>query len=92
VHQFNHPNVNLSGPDAQSLYMVMMYSRSATVRTIGHHSPEAALYGNFQCYFGKVVAVDRLDALSSRPDTLGYFGHKVLLKYRIGTKLASLES
>jgi hypothetical protein len=53
---------------------------------------DAALYGSFQCYFGKAVAVDRPDAQSSRPDTLGYFGHNVLLKYRIGTKSASLES
>jgi hypothetical protein len=49
-------------------------------------------YGSFQCYFGKVVAVDHPDARSSRSDTLGYFGHNVLVKYRIGTKLASLES
>lgn len=34
----------------------------------------------------------RPDAQSSRPDTLGYFGHNFLFKYRIGTKLASLES
>jgi hypothetical protein len=27
-----------------------------------------------------------------RPDTLRYFGHNVLLKYQIWTKLASLES
>jgi hypothetical protein len=39
-----------------------------------------------------VVAVDRPNARSSRPDTLGYFGHNILLKYRIGTKLTSLES
>jgi hypothetical protein len=92
VHQFNCPDISLSGPDAQSLYMVMTCSRSATVWTIGHHCPDMALYGSFQCYFGKVVAVDRPDARSSRLDTLGYFGHNVLLKYRIGTKLASLES
>jgi len=92
VHQFNRPNVSLSGPDAQRLYMVMTCSRSATIRTIGHHRPDAALYGSFQCYFGKAVAVDRPDARSSRPDTLGYFGHNFLLKYRIGTKSASLES
>jgi hypothetical protein len=46
---------------------------------------DAALYGSFQCYFGKAVAVDR-------PDTLRCFGHNFLFKYRIGTKLASLES
>jgi hypothetical protein len=92
VHQFNRPDVILSGPDSQSLYMVMTCSRSATVWMIGHHHPDAALYGSFQCYFGKAVAVDRPDTRSSRPDTLRYFGHNFLLKYQIGTKLASLES
>jgi hypothetical protein len=92
VHLFNRPEVSLSGPDAQSLYMVMTCSRSATVRTIGHHRPNAALYGSFQCYFGKAVAVDRSDTRSSRPDTLGYFGYNVLLKYRIGMKSVSLEN
>jgi hypothetical protein len=42
-------------------------------------------YGSFQRYLGEVVAVDR-------PNTLGYFGHNVLLKYRIVMKLASLKS
>jgi hypothetical protein len=37
VHQFNRPDISLSGPDAQSLYMVMTCSQSETVRTIGHH-------------------------------------------------------
>jgi len=46
VHQFNHPDISLQGPDARL----------------------------------------------SRPDTLQYFGHNFLLKYRIGMKLASLES
>jgi len=49
-------------------------------------------YGSFQYYFGKAVAFDHLDARSSRLDTLWYFNHNVSLKYRIGTKLASLES
>jgi hypothetical protein len=53
---------------------------------------DAALYGSFQYYFGKAVAVDRPDARSSRPNTFRYFGHNLLLKYRIGTKLALLES
>jgi hypothetical protein len=57
-----------------------------------HHHPDAALYGSFQCNVGKAVAVDRPDARSSRPDNLGYFGHNVLLKYRIGMKSALLES
>jgi hypothetical protein len=86
MHRFNRPDVILSGPDAQSLHMVMTCSRSATVWTIGHHRPDAALYGSFQCYFGKAVAADRPDARSSRPDALRYFGHNFLLKYRIGTK------
>jgi hypothetical protein len=85
VHQFNRPDVSLSGPDAQSLYMGNDVQPKC-------NRPDAALYGSFQCYFGKAVAVDRPDARSSRPDTLGYFGHNVLLKYQIGTKLASLES
>jgi hypothetical protein len=42
--------------------------------------------------FGKAVAVDRPEARSSRPDTFRYFGHNFLLKYRIGTKSASLEN
>jgi len=92
VHQFNRPDFSLSGPDAQSLYIVMTCSRSATVQTIGHHCPDPALYRSFQCYFGKAVVVDRPDARSSCSDTLGYFGHNFLVKYRIGTKSASLES
>jgi hypothetical protein len=65
--------------------MVISYSRSTTVRT-------RPCYGSFQCYLGEAVAVDCPDAQPSRPDTLGYFGHNFLLKYRIGTKSASLES
>jgi hypothetical protein len=49
-------------------------------------------YGSFQGYFGKAVAVDRPDAQSSSSDTLQYFDHNFLLKYRIGMKLVSLES
>jgi hypothetical protein len=92
VHQFNLPDVSLQGPDAPSLIMVISCSRSVTVRTLGQHRPDAALYRSFQCYFGKAVAVDRPDVRSSRPDTLEYFGHNFLLKYQIGTKSASLES
>jgi hypothetical protein len=43
VHQFNRPEVSLQGPDAPSLIMVISYSRSATVRTLGQHRPDAAL-------------------------------------------------
>jgi hypothetical protein len=85
VHQFNRPDVSLQGPDAPSLIMVISCSRSATVRT-------RPCYGSFQCYLGEAVAVDRSDARSSRPDTFRYFGHNLLLKYWIGSKLASLES
>jgi hypothetical protein len=85
VHQFNRPDVSLQGPDAPSLIMVISCSRSATVRTW-------PCYGSFQRYLGEEVVVDRPDARSSRPDTLKYFGYNFLLKYRIGTKLASLES
>jgi hypothetical protein len=60
-------------------------SKSATVWT-------RPCYGSFQSYFGKTVAVDRLNARSSRPDALQYFDHNFLLKYRIGMKLVSLES
>jgi hypothetical protein len=60
-------------------------SRSATVWN-------RPCYGSFQSYFGKTVAVDRLNASSSRLDVLEYFDHNFLLKYRIGMKLVSLES
>jgi hypothetical protein len=43
VHQFNRPDVSLQGPDAPSLIMVISCSRSATVRTLGQHLPDAAL-------------------------------------------------
>jgi len=76
----------------QSLIIVITCSQSATVRTLGQHRPDTALYGSFQCYFRKAVAVDNPDAQSSRLDTLGYFGHNFLLKYRIETKSATLES
>jgi hypothetical protein len=43
VHQFNRLDVNLQGPDAPSLIMVILFSQSATVRTLGQHRPDAAL-------------------------------------------------
>jgi hypothetical protein len=43
VHQFNRPDVSLQGPDAPSLIMVILCSRSVTVRTLGQHRPDAAL-------------------------------------------------
>jgi hypothetical protein len=43
VHQFNRLDVSLQGPDAPSLIMVISCSRSATVRTLGQHRPDAAL-------------------------------------------------
>jgi hypothetical protein len=46
----------------------------------------------FNAFFKKAVAVDLPDTRSSRLDTLEYFDHNILVKYRIGTKLASLES
>jgi hypothetical protein len=64
VHQFNRPDVSLQGPDAPSLIMVISCSRSATVQTLGQHRPGAALYGSFQFYFGKAVAIDRLGTWS----------------------------
>jgi hypothetical protein len=51
------------------------------------HGPDAPkpYYGNYmpsKCKRSdaRAVAVDRPDARSSRPDTLGYFGHNILLK------------
>jgi len=41
VHQFNRPDVSLQGPDTLSLIMVISCSRSATVRTLGQHRPDA---------------------------------------------------
>jgi hypothetical protein len=78
VHQFNRLDVSLQGPDAPSLIMVISCSRSATVRT-------RPFYASFERYLGEAVANDR-------PDTFRYFGPNFLLKYQIGTKLASLES
>jgi len=43
MHQFNRPDISLQGPDAPSLIMVISYSRSATVRTLGQHRPDSAL-------------------------------------------------
>jgi len=37
------------------------------------------------------LTVDRPNAQSSHPDTLGYFGQNFLFKYQNGTKSASLE-
>jgi len=45
-------------------------------------SERGPCYGTFQRYFGNVVAVDRPDAQSSRPDDLQYFDHNFLLKYQ----------
>jgi hypothetical protein len=63
-----------------------------TVPTLGQAVRRGPCYGNFQRYFEKAVAVDRLDTPLSRPDALQYFDHNFLLKYRIGIKLVSLES
>jgi hypothetical protein len=60
-------------------------------RRSANPSGRGPCYGSFQHYFGKAVAVDRLDALSSCPDALQYFDHNFLLKYRIGMKFVSLE-
>jgi hypothetical protein len=43
VHQFNHPDVSLQGPDVPSYIMVISCSRSATFRTLGQHRPDAAM-------------------------------------------------
>jgi hypothetical protein len=43
MHQFNRPDDHPPGPDAPSLIMVITCSRSATVRTLGQHRPDAAL-------------------------------------------------
>jgi hypothetical protein len=93
VHQFNRSDVSLQGPDAPKPYYGN-YVRSKCNRLDARAtlSGRGLIMESFQCYFGKAVVVDRPDARSSRPDTLGYFGHNVLLKYRIGTKSASLES
>jgi hypothetical protein len=42
VYQFNRRDVSLNGPDAISLIMEILCSRSATVRMLGQHSPDAA--------------------------------------------------
>jgi hypothetical protein len=42
VHQINCPDDHPPGPDARSLYMEITCSESATIRTIGHHHPDAA--------------------------------------------------
>jgi hypothetical protein len=43
MHQFNRPDVSLQGPDVPSLIMVISCSRSATVRMLGQHRPDAAM-------------------------------------------------
>jgi hypothetical protein len=43
VHQFNRPDISLQGPGASSLIMVITYSQSTTVRTLGQHHPDVAL-------------------------------------------------
>jgi hypothetical protein len=43
MHQFNRPDISLQGPDAPSLIMVITYSRSATVRTLGQHRLDVSL-------------------------------------------------
>jgi hypothetical protein len=44
VHsKFNRPDVSLHGLDDPSLIMVIKYSGSATVRTLGQHRPDVAL-------------------------------------------------
>jgi len=103
VHtNFNSLNVSLHGPDDQASYMEIVYT-SSTIRTSAFRvrmvitcSRSATIqtrpcYGNFQCYFGKAVAVDRPDAGSSRSNTLGYFDHNFLVKYRIGTKISIIR-
>jgi hypothetical protein len=42
VHQINRPDDHPLGSNARSLYMEITCSGRATVRTIGHHRPDAA--------------------------------------------------
>jgi hypothetical protein len=92
VHQFNRPDISLQGLDAKSLIMVIMCSRSATVRTLGQHHLDAALLWKLSVLLWK-GGCSWLSWRSVKPSGyLRYFGHNVLLKYRIETKLASLES
>jgi hypothetical protein len=91
VHQFNCPDVILQGPDAQSLIMVISCSRSATVRMLGQQHPDMALLWKLSVLLwkgGRSWPSGRSVKPSGHPRV---FGHNFLLKYRIGTKLASLE-
>jgi hypothetical protein len=42
VHQISRPDDHPPGPDVRSLYMEITYSGHTTVRTIGHHRPDAS--------------------------------------------------
>jgi hypothetical protein len=53
VHQSNRPDVSLQGPDAPSLIMVILCSRSVTVRTLGQHCPDVALLWKLSVLFWK---------------------------------------
>jgi hypothetical protein len=41
-HQINRPDDHPLGPNVRSLGMEITYNGSATVRTTGHHHPDAA--------------------------------------------------
>jgi hypothetical protein len=65
VHQINRQDDHPIGPDVRSLDMKITCSESATVRTIGHHRPDAAqIRKEFQRNFWKA------DRTVVRPDTL----------------------
>jgi hypothetical protein len=86
VHQFNRLDVSLQGPDAPKPYYGN-YMPSKCNRPDTRATPSGR-----SLIMEKAVAINRPDFRSSHPDTLRYFDHNVLLKYQIGTKLASLES
>jgi hypothetical protein len=55
--------------ERSGLHMEIVYSRSATVRKVGQHHPDAALFKKgYQRIWKASCTVIRLDALSYRPD------------------------
>jgi hypothetical protein len=63
MHQISRPDDHPPGPNARSLYMKITCSGRATVRTTGHHHPDAA---HFRKEFQRTPR--RIDRTIVRPD------------------------
>jgi hypothetical protein len=79
VHQISRLDDHPPGPDARSLYMEITCSERATVRTTGHHRPDATLkqerssakfleFWSYSCPSGRPMTTVRTALSFIKPD------------------------